>query len=159
MLPWRRIGALPGDQGRRLEQELGDQADLGVGLPGIGELLLERGRGAGRAELALAFGMAGQADDPDAVALEQAGVEQRLGSGERAARQVDAAADRQNLFDPGLGGDPPQVVLELGAIADRPRRKMRHRHQSFGAEPRRGPRHLAMVLARQVSDVDPGARG
>ena len=67
--------ALPGEQRLGLEHELGDQPHLGRGPPGVVDLLVERDRGAGRAQLPLSFRMPGQADHADAVSLEQAGLE------------------------------------------------------------------------------------
>ena len=129
--------ALPREQRLGLEHELSDQAGAGGGPPGIGELLLQRHRGCGRSQLALAFGVPCEADGADAARLEQAALEQRTGPGEGAAWPIDAATDHEHLIDPGIAGDAPQVVVELGAIDDRTRRKMRHRDQAFGADARR----------------------
>jgi hypothetical protein len=51
----------------------------------VGELLLERHRGGGRRQLAVALWMPGKPDGADAVRLEQSGFEQRCGPGEGAA--------------------------------------------------------------------------
>ena len=113
--------ALPSEQRLGLEHELSDQARAGGGPPGVGELLLERHRAAGAAHAGLR--VPGEPDGADAARLEHSGLEQGSGPGEGAAGQIDAAADHQHLVDPGLAGDAPQIVVELGAIEDRARRK------------------------------------
>ena len=146
--------SVPGDDGLRLEAELRD--DVEVRSRAFGERVLPGNGGGGGIvrDVRTSFGMTGDPDSPNAMPIEQTGLQNLHGVGERTHRPRSRAANHEDMIDAGVADEALELFIEMALARQTASGEMGYRLEPFTAKAHGDRDGIREIGAWKKGDVD-----